>query len=258
MRRLTLALCLLAVSSPALAQQAGEDWDLTTNADQQLSLATLDFGANVLALRCRAGELDLLLTGVPVSTGETRKARVSIGAIGAEDQLWTAQTGQPVLGADEPARLARQLRAGGELDVRLDPEDAADRPRRYRLPVPASRASVNAVLTACGQPLEEPRDLIARSAAGFLPTWVAAPQVQYPSEPGAGTVQNAMVRVSCLVGPEWGLQDCRADMERPSGFGFGDKAVAAAAQSTISPPADGVDLRGRLIRFTIRFETAPS
>lgn len=149
-----------ALASPALAQDPApsEDWDLTVNAEQQLTAATVDFGGNVLALRCRAGALDLLLIGVPVSVGTTRQVRVSVGAIVEEDQIWAAQTGQPVLGASQPARLARQLRAGGALDVRIDKETDADRPLRYRLTAPASAVSVNAVLTACGAPLEEPQD----------------------------------------------------------------------------------------------------
>lgn len=157
MRRLTAALGVLALAWPAFAQDAGEDWDLTVDADRQLTLATLDFGENVLALRCRAGVLDLLLTGVPVSIGTTRDVRISIGAVVDEDHVWAAQAGQPILGADQPARLARLLRAGGELDVRIDRETDADRPLRYRFPLSASAASVNAVLTACGAPLDEPQ-----------------------------------------------------------------------------------------------------
>jgi len=106
MLRTIPALLLLAAASPAFAQDLGEDWDLTADAGRQLTLATLDFGDNVLALRCQAGTLDLLLTGVPVSTGATRTATVSAGAIAGETQIWTALPGQPVVGADEPARLA--------------------------------------------------------------------------------------------------------------------------------------------------------
>ena len=65
--------------------------------------------------------------------GATRAATVSAGSIMDETQTWTALPGQPVVGAAEPARLARQLRAGGPLDVRLAPEDSVDRPRRYSL-----------------------------------------------------------------------------------------------------------------------------
>ena len=244
----------LALAAPALAQEAGEDWDLTTNADQQLSLATLDFGDNVLALRCRAGELDLLLTGVPVATGETRQVQVSAGIIVDEMQQWTARTGQPVLGADEPARLARQLRGGAELDVRLEPEDAADRPRRYRLPVPRSDTAVNRVLTACGLPLDEPRDLLVRASSAHAPTWAAQPVPAFPINPVAASLTTGRALVSCVIGPEWGLTDCRVEGESPPGAGFGDSALRSARDGRLNPPADGFDVRGQLIRFTLRFE----
>lgn len=253
---LAAAVCALG-ASPALAQQAAEDWDLTTNAEQQLTLATLDFGANVLALRCRAGELDMLLTGVPVSIGPTRKVQVSAGAIAAEDQVWIAQPGQPVLGADEPARLARQLRAGGDLDLRLDPEDPADRSRRYRLTVPASAAAVDAVLTACGQPLDEPRDLLVRVNSGPETVWVDIGHVKFPDNAGAINAAPAAVRVSCVIADDWTLRDCRADTETAPGHGFGASAVAGITGARLGPPADGTDLRGRLFRFTNRF-TAPA
>lgn len=254
MRVFITALALgLAVASPALAQEASEDWDLTTNTDQQLTLATLDFGENVLALRCRAGALDLLLTGVPVPTGETRRVRVSAGAIAAEDQIWTTQPGQPVVGASEPDRLARQLRAGGELDLRLEPEDAADRPRRFRLTAPTSTRAVNAVLTACGQPLDEPRDLIARVPAGAGPLWKTQIVPEFPPQAEAADIESGVVRLGCIVGANWKLTDCRPVVETPPGYGFGASATRAANGAEMSPPADGTDSRGRLLHFTVRF-----
>lgn len=241
-----------ALALPASAQEASEDWDLTTNAEQQLTLATLDFGDNVLALRCSAGALDLLVTGAPVSTGASRKVRVSAGAIAAEEQLWIAQAGQPVLGADEPARLARQLRPGGQLDVRIEPETEAERPHRFRLTVPASANAVNAVLTACGQPLDEPRDLIARVSGPNL-RWENAPQPMFPVEASNRGVESGLVRLSCVIAENWTLRDCLADVENPKDVGFADSALAAAERSRIAPPLDGSDIRGRLARFSMRY-----
>lgn len=250
--RLTIGFALLAVASPALAQDPAEDWDLTVDAEQQLTLATVDFGENLLAVRCQAGALDLLLTGVPVSVRTRRNVRVSAGAIVAEDQVWVAQAGQPVLGPVEPARLARQLRAGGELDVRIDKESDADQPRRYRLTTPASAASVNAVLTACGLPLDEPRDLIKRAPLGVGLAWRTAPQADFPDNPDALRIASARVGISCVVGQAMDLADCRVESEDPAGHGFGANALAAARSAEIAPP-DGLDPRGWLVRFTIQF-----
>lgn len=248
---LAAAVCALG-ASPSLAQQATEDWDLTTNAEQQLTLATLDFGANVLALRCRAGDLDMLVTGVPVSTGATRKVQVSAGAIAAEDQVWIAQPGQPVLGADEPARLARQLRAGGDLDIRLDPEGPTDRSHRYRLTVPASAAAVDAVLTACDKPLDEPRDLLVRASEAT--SWSAMAIPAFPTTPAAQNVERARVRLSCIISPDWGLTDCQVESESPPDAGFGASALRSARESRLNPPANGTDIRGQLLLFVMRFE----
>jgi len=260
MSRALAAFALLASAAlalPASAQEASEDWDLTTSVERQLTLATLDFGDNVLALRCSAGALDLLVTGAPVSTAATRKVRVSAGAIAAEDQVWITQAGQPVLGADEPARLARQLRPGGQLDVRIEPETEAERPHRFRLTVPASANAVNAVLTACGQPLDEPRDLIARVPLPNL-RWETAPQPTFPAAASNRRVENGLVRMSCVVAENLTLRDCLADVENPKDVGFADSALAAVAQSRMAPPLDGTDMRGRIARFAIRFIPPPS
>jgi hypothetical protein len=249
MRLFVSALALLAASGPALAQDPSEDWDLTVNAERQLTLATLDFGDNILALRCQAGTLDLLLTGVPVSTGALRTAHVTIGAVANEEQVWAARPGQPVIGADEPARLARQLRAGGDLDLRLQPEPGTEGVRRYRLTAPASAAAVDAVLTACGEPLDEPRDLLVRVPLEPAPTWLIQPR---PIWPAAATAGEGAVEVSCVVSADWGLADCRAEGEAPAGQGFAAAALASTAAARIAPPADGTDVRGRILRFTVR------
>jgi hypothetical protein len=241
-----------ALASPAVAQDPAEDWDLTVRPELNLTVATLDFGDNVLALRCQSGALDLLITGVPASLGTTRTVTVSAGAVADEDQVWAAQAGQPLLAADEPARLARQLRPGGDLDLRIHPEVETDSPRRYRLPAPASAASVDAVLTACGQPLTEPRDLLRR-ASGPPPVWSVQPLARYPEAAASGGARDGMVRLSCVVGPDWKPTDCRAESESPAGLGFAASAIDAAERAVTALPADGSDVRGQLIRFTVRF-----
>lgn len=249
---LTAGLAALALETPTLGQDPGDDWDLTVRPEHQLTAATLDFGDNLLALRCRAGVLDVLVSGVPASAGPTRRVRVSAGAIADEEREWIAQAGQPVLGADEPQRLARQLRAGGELDLRVEPETEADRARRYRLPVPPSAGSIDAVLSACGVPLVEPRDLLRRVAVSEGPAWRIL-HVDYPTTQGALRARQGEVQLSCVVSAAWGLDDCRADVEEPEGVGFAGAALDAARRARLSPPESGADVRGQRIRFTVRF-----
>ncbi|HVL41999.1 MAG TPA: hypothetical protein VM348_07565, partial [Brevundimonas sp.] len=157
------ALIAFGLVGPGAAQDGGGDWDLREEPRERLTLATLNFGANQIALRCRAGVLDFLLTGVPPSNEALRPVRVTAGAIQDEGQLWQTWSGRPIASPTEPERLARQLRAGGELDIRLEPTGSGDRPHRYRLPVPASATSVDKVLEACSFPLEDDWDLRPRA-----------------------------------------------------------------------------------------------
>lgn len=242
---------LLGASAPATDPEG--DWDLAIRPELGLTAASLTFDQNILALRCREGVLDMLVSGLPVSTGESRMVRVSAGAIADEEQRWFARPGEPVLGPEEPARLARQLRAGGELDLRVEPEAEGERPRRYRLPIPASGASVDAVLAACGTPRDEPRDLLRRASGADSPIWRAQPRPEFPPSREAMQAGSGTVQVSCVIGPAWELADCRAETETPPGAGFAQAAIRAAERAEISPPRSGADVRGQVIRFTARF-----
>lgn len=248
------ALALVALlGAAAPARDPAGDWDLTVRPDLGLTAASLTYGENILAVRCQRGALDVLVSGMPVSTGSSRTVRVSAGAIADEEQRWIARPGEPVLGPEEPARLARQLRAGGELDLRVEPEAEGGRPRRYRLPVPASAASIDTVLSACGMPLDEPRDLLRRASGADSPIWRAQPQPEFPPSRGAMQAGSGTVQVSCVIGPAWELADCRAETETPPGVGFAQAAIRAAERAEISPPRSGADVRGQVIRFTARF-----
>lgn len=158
--RIGLALAgVFVTASSTFAQEPAEDWDLTVDPAQQLTLASLDFGDNALALRCKGGVLELLLTGVPVTTEQFRTIRILAPGIAEEIQVWRAQPGLPVLSASMPARLARLLRTGGDLDIRLEPAATGERGLHYRLPIPASAASLDQALSACGQRLADEWDL---------------------------------------------------------------------------------------------------
>lgn len=241
----------LAAASPAFAQDPAEDWDLAVDPAQELTLASLDFGDNVLALRCKAGVLDFLLTGTPVSTEAVRTVRLTAGGISDERHAWQTQPGLPVLSASEPDRLARQLRGGGDLDVRIEPLATGERALRFRLTLPASAASVDRVLSACGASLADEWDL--RPRAGGTVTW--ANQV-LPEYPEAGAMRNiglASVRLACIVPASGTFDECRILYEAPEGLGFGRNALIAARNSSVAlPPGDLSDV-GKVVQFTMRF-----
>jgi len=247
-----VALAVAALAFPAAAQDAAEDWDLTVNAEQQLTLASLDFGANAMAIRCRAGMFDVLLTGVPVSTADARPARLTTGGIVDEIQVWTTQPGLPVIAAPEPARLARQIRGGGVVDLRLEPATQGERAHRYRLTLPPSTASIDRVLQACDRPLTNDRDLVQRLDPGAL-TWRRQADIRFPETAGALNAGRGVVELSCIVSAEIRLTDCRAESETPAGVGFAESAIRGAEQAEFDAPGGAATVTGRIVHYTSRF-----
>ncbi|MGZ9114054.1 MAG: energy transducer TonB [Brevundimonas sp.] len=252
------AACVLLAAlhaGPAFTQEVVDDWDLTTDTGQQLTLATLNFGTNQIALRCRAGALDLMLTGVPPTDAALRPVRVTAGPIHDERQLWFTWSGRPIASSGEPERLARQLRAGGELDIVLEGTAPGERSHRYRLPVPSSATSVDRVLTACSAPLSDEWDLRPRAEPGLI-VWASQPRPDFPSLAMERGLEQAEVRLVCLVAAEGALDDCRILSETPAGAGFGRSAQRSAERARLGLPEDEGSVIGKVISFTIRFRAS--
>lgn len=243
----------LAGASPARAQDGVEDWDLTIDPAQQVSLASLDFGGNALALRCKGGVLDFLLTGVPATTESFRTVRVTAGGIVDEPQTWLTQPGLSVLSPSEPGRLARLLRAGGELVLRVEPASADDRSLRYQLAIPPSGAALDRVLSACGEALTEDWDLRPRLGPDQSVTWTYQTQPEYPEIAALAGAPHGVVRIACIVPDAGRFRDCRALSETPAGLGFGRSAVSAALRSQVALPENDASAVGKIVQFTVRF-----
>lgn len=255
MRGILVAFLAAMLAGPAVAQEAGEDWDLIKDPQDQLTLATLNFGANQIALRCRSGVLDFLLTGVPPTDEPSRLVTVNAGSIRNEGQRWTAWPGRPIVSPAEPERLARALRAGGELDILLQPIEAGERPRRYRLPVPASAKSVNQVLSACSFPLADDWDLRPR-AGPELPVWTRQPAPDYPERAMQQGIESGDARLGCVVGAEGVPSECRIISETPADAGFGRSALRAMERSRLGLPEDETTVIGKVVIFTVRFRVS--
>ena len=251
MRAVAFTLLVAALAGPTLAQEVAEDWDLTTDPQQQLTLASLDFGSNALALRCKAGVLELLLTGTPVATSDSRSVEVTAGLIANEKQTWQTQAGLTVLSASEPDRLARQIRAGGELDIRIDGAAVGERPRRYRLPIPASAVSVDQVLVSCGRPLSDDWDGLPRSKE--MLAWNGDPTPDFPEAAMQAGADVGAVVLGCIVAAGGDLDVCRILSETPTGVGFGKEALKAARASQVRLAPGNISDLGRFVQFTIRF-----
>ena len=243
----------LAVASPTFAQEPAEDWDLTVDPAQQLTLATLDFGDNALALRCKAGTLDLLMTGTPVTDASTRVVQVTVGGLQGERQGWLSQPGTPVLSASEPDRLARLLKPGGELGLRIEPLAEGGRATRYLLPIPTSASSIDTVLSACHANLADEWDLRPRPVTPV--TWAHQEFPEYPEAAAVRDIPLATVRIACIVPADGRLDDCRVLYEAPDGMGFGRSALAAARDSRVGLPEGDTSSVGAVIVYSARFRS---
>lgn len=248
----SLALLIAAAAAPsAHAQDPAEDWDLTVDVAQRLTMASLNFGSNAVALRCKAGGLDFLLTGVPESTELQRTVQVSVGGIADEKQYWNVHPGAPVLSASDPARLARLLRAGGDLDLRLEPTATDERPMRFHLPTPPSAGALDRVLSACGAALADDWDLRPRASSGVI--WERLVTPDYPRAALGRGVSLASVRLACVVPTNGRFRECRIVSENPDGLDFGRNALAAALRSRVTLPENDTSSVDTVVHFTVRF-----
>ncbi|MDP2765074.1 MAG: hypothetical protein Q8O54_09580 [Brevundimonas sp.] len=248
-----LALAMsLATASTAFAQDATEDWDLTVDPAQALTLASLDFGGNAVALRCKAGMLEFLLTGVPTSTEAVRTVQVTAGGIAGESQTWRAHADTPVLSADEPDRLARQLRAGGDLELRIEPVAAGGRGMRFSLTIPPSATALDQVLSACGAALTDEWDLRPRAFSDTI-VWERVVSAEYPEAAVERQIPLASVRLACIVPANGRLDECRIVFESHDGLGFGRNALAAARESRIRLPDGDLSAVGKVVHYNVRF-----
>lgn len=76
MRGAVIAAVLAMTSAPALAQDAGDDWDLTVDEAQGVTLATVGYSSGqALAVRCLNGDLDVLVSGLPPMEGSAAGSR---------------------------------------------------------------------------------------------------------------------------------------------------------------------------------------
>ncbi|MDI6626015.1 MAG: hypothetical protein QME55_14895 [Brevundimonas sp.] len=244
---------VLAAVSPSIGQEASEDWNLITDPAQRVTLATLDFGDTGLALRCKADVLEFLLIGTPTTSATFRDVRVTAGGIADEGQAWSSPPGFAVLSASEPGRLARQLRAGGDLIVQLEPASPNEPALRYQMATPPSAAALDRVLSACEEPLADDWDLLPRLGTDGGVTWARGPRPEFPGAALHANARHGSVQLGCIVPADGRLRECRILSETPPDLGFGEKALSSALRSRIALPENDTSAVGKVLKFTIRF-----
>ncbi len=208
---LAAALCLSPV--PALAQDA-DDWEFAEDAGRKLSAAMARYeGGQAVVAQCRDGELSAMIVGLPTTPYRLRRVEAERADGRRDQQSWfpeVAAAGSPaVFRSLTPGRDARFFRGGGILTLRSTDGDPATMAATFDLP--AQSANLDRVLTACGRPLEDERDRLARTPVNIEWEPVA-------SEPRRGRGRERTIGaadISCIVRNQR-YTDCRVEYARPA------------------------------------------
>lgn len=253
--RWLVTLMTLAVASGAFAQD--DDWDVIRLPDRQTVAAVAEFDNGLtIGVRCINNSLETVIGGLPRASrrSEFRQIDYAFGEGELRPSTWWVSQDRDAIFANFPAGMARQLREGGELQLRIG--SYGDEPaRRYVVPVPPSPAMIDEVLTACGRPLVDRRDTLRTDLAGPVPAgfnWVDAPRPEYPVEMSERGVA-AVVVLSCALQSDGALKECQVEAERPGGRGFGQAAVRAAEVARVAPRNAGAEIADRIVNFTTFF-----
>lgn len=250
MRGAVLLIVALALAGAARAQEQPQ-WTLTTKDDVTIAHTTLQSRAAVV-VRCAAGQLSVLLAGVPAPADRVSVTTIVDGSVDLTDGWWLVDDGSMLM-SRRPARYARGL-ADGHV-VSLMAPGGEGPPWTVEAALPADRAPVDAVLETCGLPLADPRDTMtaggadAATTAPAAPRWERQPAPRFPDRALAKGMTEGTVVLTCLTGPGGSLHDCRAESELPAGGKFGQEAVRAAQNARIGPESPA----GGLVVFEITF-----
>lgn len=251
--RLAAAL-ITALAAPAAAQ-SDDGWTVTEASGALIASASYESGQSFV-VRCRDRRLDVMMTGVPAEAGSKSVWFEWTSAGGdRQRQTWLNLPDQPMAFAARPVHVARILRKGGPVSIRVLPTDETPRAHRYDLPLPSDGAGVEQVLAACKVRLDDPRDDLVEvdppfERPGVYPVaWEKLATPDYPNtamSAGAGEVL-----FSCVVAEAGRLRDCRVEQETPPRVGFGQATLAAlpSARLRLGP---GVE-PGRLMIARMRY-----
>ncbi|ADL00013.1 hypothetical protein Bresu_0698 [Brevundimonas subvibrioides ATCC 15264] len=261
---LGLAALALASALGGLAQAQtpdtvppADDWTLADRAGITAAYVRFDSGIDIV-VRCKgeSDSIETLIMGLPAGEGRSRPLRVSLGDQPLQERTWYVGDEATTAISGSPARFARTLRNGGVVNMVVPGGAQNGRNLRYILNLPASSSAVDQVLTACGKPLVDPRDLqIEEVPEGGLPTgiaWARPPLAIYPE--GFRTYAWGFATITCLSQRDGSLDSCETEAQYPLDGGFGAAALRAMRLAKVQVP-DQPDqpVPRRLVSFTLRF-----
>lgn len=245
---LAAALALALIQTPP--SQPAPEWVAAGDDETVAAVLAFDHGLSLIVL-CRAERLETRIGGLPASAGDIRRLQINVPDSELRDSTWIVGADQTTALSIAPGVYARRLRQLDNLNVRI-PADGDVRAVRYELPLPAAHEPLDAVLNACGAPLEKADDAEFEPELSMI-TWASPPMAQYPTNARA---DSARVRLGCEVQPDGSLSDCRILDETPRHQGFGRASLQAARGARVARVDDQELIEPRTINFNISFQIA--
>lgn len=259
---LLASLCAATVATLAPAASAQDVWTIERPGRNQVSASTIFNSGHVIALRCTGRQPEVVAIGLPPATRPenlsasnfARTIEVFVDGRKLPSSLWLVPPDLTAAFFTNPAALARALRTGQELTLRIVPESGPA--TRIVLKLPDDRQGIETVFSECGiaaiDPRDEATDLSAAVKPGDKPPfqWASLPRAVYPPIAQMNNVTEGLAVVSCLAATTGRLSECRADYAAPAGYGFDEAALASMRRARVTAHDDASP---RPIAFTMRF-----
>ena len=224
------AMALAVLPMSVSAQEVEDDWEFAEDAARGLTVAMVRYeGGQAIVAQCEGGVLKGALIGLPATTETHYAVQARRGDGRTDNQLWAAAPGQTAFMTDSAARSLRFMRGGGLFEIIAEPGSAAI---RATFDLPSQSANLDRVLTACGWPLEDERDVIPE-VRGILIQISRSEALGARTSPARPTIE-----INCLTRSRE-LRECRPGRLRP-GFEVADRRAAEAMNGTsIAPERSG-------------------
>lgn len=249
---LVIAYLLSGVPAPGtLGHDPDSDCDYAVAEDNISSVASVGYSNGlVINVTCyTGGTINVVMTGLPPAEGD----RYSMGLSRADGRTTTVPTAilnSGTLSVDYDERIARIMRGGGELVMRL--ERMHSPPVVVQVDLPEQHENLDRVIEHCGRRLDEPRD-----ALPILIDLQSIPRATLPParRSRTGSSEWARVEISCVVSAATRLEDCQVDYQDGGSRSYGS-AVTRAYDGARVDVADPTAAAGKVVYVVVTGATA--